>query len=159
MDEKREFIKNEIIAPLKKKLLGFCFLASFPKGRRCVTDAVPAVSLWSMLMVWTIRKGYGMKSGFRLVNWALLFRYRVLSLTRKIRRSQAWMPYLNDAPHFTGIMIHSGNLVQNTKGCILVGFNTMRSYLTQSKIVFEKIIEKIRYAERAGNGIEVVIHK
>jgi hypothetical protein len=53
-EEKRKFIKNEIIAPLKKKLLGFCFLASFPTGRRCVTDAVPAVSLWSMWMVWTI---------------------------------------------------------------------------------------------------------
>ena len=69
------------------------------------------------------------------------------------------VPYLTDVPHFTGIMIHPGNSVQNTKGCILVGFNTMRGYLTQSKIVFEKIIEKIRYAERAGNGIEVVIHK
>ena len=134
-EEKRKFIKNEIISPLKNKLLGFCFLASFLTSRRCVTDAVPAISLWSMWMVWTIRKGYGIKSGFRLVNWALLFRYRVLSLTRKIRRSQAWMPYLNYVPHFTGIMIHLGNLVQNTKGCILVEFNTMRGYLTQSKIV------------------------
>jgi hypothetical protein len=68
------------------------------------------------------------------------------------------VPYLKDVPHFTGIMIHPGNSVINTRGCILVGFNTMRGYLTQSKVAFEKIIEKIRYAERTGNGIEVVIH-
>ena len=73
-------------------------------------------------------------------------------------RFKRLMPYLNDVPHFTGIMIHPGSSVINTKGCILVGFNTMRGFLTQSKVAFEKIIEKIKYAQRAGNDIEVIIH-
>ena len=41
-EEIRKLIKNEQIAPLKKKLPGFCFLASFPTGHRCVADAVPS---------------------------------------------------------------------------------------------------------------------
>ena len=41
-EETRKLIKNEQIAPLKKKLPGFCFLASFPSGHRCVADAVPS---------------------------------------------------------------------------------------------------------------------
>lgn len=41
-EEARKLIKNEQIAPLKKKLPGFCFLASFPSGHRCVADAVPS---------------------------------------------------------------------------------------------------------------------
>ena len=41
-EETRKLIKNEQIAPLKKKLPGFCFLAHFPSGHRCVADAVPS---------------------------------------------------------------------------------------------------------------------
>jgi hypothetical protein len=40
-EETRKLIKNEQIAPLKKQLPGFCFLASFPSGHRRVADAVP----------------------------------------------------------------------------------------------------------------------
>lgn len=82
--------------------------------------------------------------------------YKVdLGFSNKFKRL---MPYLTNVPHFTGIMIHPGISVLNTRGCILVGFNTMRGYLTQSKIAFEKIIEKIKYARKAGNDIEVLIH-
>ena len=41
-EETRKLIKNEQIAPLKKQLPGFCFLASFPSGHRRVADAVPS---------------------------------------------------------------------------------------------------------------------
>lgn len=33
------------------------------------------------------------------------------------------MPYLQDVPGFTSVMIHPGNTVEDTKGCILLGID------------------------------------
>lgn len=38
-------------------------------------------------------------------------------------RYQKLMPFLLDVPNFQGIMFHSGNTVNDTSGCLLVGFN------------------------------------
>ncbi|MCC8174461.1 MAG: DUF5675 family protein [Odoribacter sp.] len=35
------------------------------------------------------------------------------------------LPYLHNIPHFLGILIHSGNTQHHTKGCIIVGRNTV----------------------------------
>lgn len=56
------------------------------------------------------------------------------------------MPYLKNVPHFKDIMIHTGNFPKHTKGCILVGFNTVRGLVLKSRDAFEKIMEKLDYA-------------
>lgn len=43
------------------------------------------------------------------------------------------MPYLQDVPGFKYIMIHPGGTDLDTKGCILVGENTIRGKLVNSR--------------------------
>lgn len=43
------------------------------------------------------------------------------------------LPLINAVKGFTAIRIHSGNTHQHTSGCILVGFNTIKGQLTNSK--------------------------
>ena len=82
------------------------------------------------------------------------------------------MPFLQNVPHFTGIMIHTGNSVDDTRGCILVGKAvrplkpeeetatgeaTVIGRLTDSRITFNRLYEIIKEAMKRGEGVEVVV--
>lgn len=67
------------------------------------------------------------------------------------------MPYLENVPHFEGIMIHTGNFPKHTEGCILVGYNTVRGLVLKSRDAFNKIMEKIDYARKTKQKIEVEV--
>lgn len=43
------------------------------------------------------------------------------------------LPYLHDVPHFLGILIHSGNTEEDSAGCIIVGRNTVKGKVTESR--------------------------
>ena len=74
----------------------------------------------------------------------------VMSPSAKFHRN---MPYLKDVPQFEGIMIHPGNTVKDTMGCILVGVKSGTGLLV-SRITFEKIM-KILNSE-VDNTIEII---
>src|SRR5574344_363129 len=78
-------------------------------------------------------------------------RYRVE--VRYSRRFERQLPFLLDVPHFEGIMIHQGNTPSNTKGCILVGHNTIRGLVLKSRQAMEKMMEQIRNAKRSGQEV------
>ena len=67
--------------------------------------------------------------------YSIAFRY-----SQKFLRT---MPYIETVPGFSGIMIHPGNTVEDTIGCILVGFRNRPYELTQSSENFEKLRKKM----------------
>ena len=68
------------------------------------------------------------------------------------------MPYLQDVPGFTGIMIHPLNDVSQTKACIGVGENTIRGKLVNSRAWSDVINTKITEAENAGEEVWIEIY-
>lgn len=49
------------------------------------------------------------------------------------------MPYLHDVPHFLGILIHSGNTETDSAGCIIVGENTVKGKVLNSRTTFQRL--------------------
>lgn len=64
-------------------------------------------------------------------------RYKViLSYSPKFKRV---MPEILNVPYFEGIRIHAGNTAADSAGCLLIGRNTERGKLTQSKLYYDKL--------------------
>ncbi len=67
------------------------------------------------------------------------------------------MPRLLGVPHFEGILIHPGNTVADTDGCLLVGRNTVKGGLTDSQKTFRKLWTILEEAHKRGERIEIEI--
>lgn len=55
------------------------------------------------------------------------------------------MPLLMNVPGFEGIRIHPGNDSDDTSGCILVGKNTVKGGLTNSRETYDKLFNILVY--------------
>lgn len=62
-------------------------------------------------------------------------------------RFKRMLPLLQNVPMFEGIRIHPGNTAVDTHGCLLVGINTEKGKITQSKITFEKLFKLLEKAD------------
>ena len=67
----------------------------------------------------------------------------VMSMSSKFKRV---MPYLENVPQFTGIMIHQGNTIKDTLGCILVGENKKKGQLVNSRKYSDELNKRINEA-------------
>lgn len=54
------------------------------------------------------------------------------------------MPFLQDVKGRSGIMIHTGNIPSETKGCLLVGRNKVVGGLIESRKTFDSLNNIIR---------------
>lgn len=54
------------------------------------------------------------------------------------------LPRLMSVPCFEGVLIHVGTNVENTQGCILVGYNKAVGRLVRGKDAFVKLWDKIK---------------
>ena len=60
------------------------------------------------------------------------------------------LPLLLNVPHYEGIRIHSGTTAEDTDGCILPGFNTVKGKVTDSRNTFKKLDAWIEGALKKG---------
>lgn len=65
------------------------------------------------------------------------------------------LPRLLDVKGFEGILIHAGNTNKDTSGCILVGMNTLKGQVTNSRDYFRKLYTRLKEAK--DNGEELII--
>lgn len=70
---------------------------------------------------------------------------------------KSYKPRLEGVPHRSGILIHSGNSVKDTLGCILVGVNSLKGHLTQSRVSYVDILECMTKSVLCGEKITVHI--
>ena len=68
------------------------------------------------------------------------------------------MPRLLDVPGFKAILMHWGNTVADTQGCILVGRRDKNGTLRASRRTFEKLYQRLRQAEEVGESVRLVEH-
>lgn len=62
-----------------------------------------------------------------------------------------------NVPHFEGILIHPGNTAKDSLGCILVGKNTSKGMLTESRATSDKLNKLIEEAQNKGEEITIEI--
>ena len=63
-------------------------------------------------------------------------------------RFKKLMPLLIDVPDYQGVRIHSGNVAEDTEGCILVGLSRSRNGIGQSRDAFIKLMAELdKYKE------------
>lgn len=81
--------------------------------------------------------------------------YRV-SLTMSARFGRV-LPLLENVPGFTGIRIHTGKVVDDTEGCILVGRRTSGRMIAESRAAFRKVMATLKDAAARGDTIAIEI--
>lgn len=69
-----------------------------------------------------------------------------------------FLPRLKNVNGFEGILIHVGNTPKDTLGCILVGYNTIKGQLTNSRKAFAFLMDKYLIpARKRGENVWITI--
>lgn len=77
-------------------------------------------------------------------------RYRILMAnTQKFGR----VPWVQDVPGYTGILIHCGNIHEHTSGCLLVGRTRAADFIGESRPALQALVAKIEAAIAAGDEV------
>ena len=82
-------------------------------------------------------------------------RYRIL-ITRT-RRFGRWLPLLLNVKGFEGIRIHAGNKPEDTRGCILLGFNRRKGYVLDSTRCVLTLVKMMTEAIAKGEKVFVEV--
>lgn len=82
---------------------------------------------------------------------------RYLLVVTFSQRFQKWLPLLIGVYGFSGVRIHAGNTVADTQGCLLVGQNRVVGKVVNSRAAMERLMARIREAERFNEPIHLTI--
>lgn len=81
--------------------------------------------------------------------------YKVIyNWSPKFRRN---LPRLLNVPYFEGILIHPGNTAEDSAGCILVGNNSIKGRLTESRYTSDRLNTMVDAAQKRGEEITIEI--
>lgn len=72
-------------------------------------------------------------------------------------RFKKMLPLLKGVPGFDGIRIHSGNSAKDTLGCILVGKNDKKGWVSNSRFWTDKLIQAMKTAWDKKEKVMIVI--
>lgn len=67
------------------------------------------------------------------------------------------LPRLENVKGYEGVLIHVGNKVEDTLGCILVGENKVKGQVINSTATFYELMTVLLKAQSAGEVIELTI--
>jgi hypothetical protein len=67
------------------------------------------------------------------------------------------LPLLRDVPGFSGIRIHTGNVIDDTDGCILVGRRTSGTKIAESRMAFRALMATLERADESGDALAIDI--
>ena len=91
--------------------------------------------------------------------------YRVTLAVKSPRFSQVaqyrfcngYLPRLVNVPAYDGVLIHIGNTPKDTEGCILVGRNTIKGQVTNSRDTFLALYAELQQAASLNEDIFITI--
>lgn len=82
-------------------------------------------------------------------------RYEVIyTYSPKFRRH---LPRLQNVKGFVGVLVHPGNTENDTDGCIIVGLNSVKGMVTNSRWYSDAINKRIDKAIRSGKKVYIEI--
>lgn len=70
---------------------------------------------------------------------------------------QGRMPRFESVKGYTGVLIHPGNSVLDTNGCVLLGLNKQKGKVLDSRTTFSKFWKKLEEARKRGETIYLTI--
>lgn len=67
------------------------------------------------------------------------------------------LPWLQNVPSFTGILIHRGNTHEHSAGCILVGENKIKGQVINSTKYEQELVKLIKESIQKGEKVTIKI--
>lgn len=72
-------------------------------------------------------------------------------------RFKRLLPEIHNVPGFSGIRIHAGNTAEDSHGCIIVGINDKKGWVSRSRTYEIALVAKLKGYIAEGYTIEITI--
>jgi hypothetical protein len=82
------------------------------------------------------------------VGWAKSPKFSNFAKYPYTKKYNGIMPWVQNVPHFQGILIHCGASAASSAGCIIVGYNTIVGRVTDSQKAFYKLMDEYLWPAR-----------